>query len=175
LAGMDDYETLSAPAYFNYIRFGTYYNDLIFPLAEEYDLEKAFVLSVVRQESLFEGFVTSTADARGLMQIWTPTGVEIAAKLGWPPDYTAEDLFRPEVSIRFGIDYLAEQRDRYDGDLYAALAAYNAGSVNASAWKELAPNDPDLFFEIVRINQPQVYIRSIYEFYSIYQRLYGGE
>jgi soluble lytic murein transglycosylase len=175
LAGMDDLGTLSAPDYFNFIRFGTYFDDLVFPLAVTYDLEVALVLSVVRQESLFEGFITSYADARGLMQVIPSTGQEIATKLGWPPDYTDDDLYRPHVSVRFGIDYLAEQRDRYDGDLYAALAAYNAGYGNATAWKELAPDDPDLFFEIIRIDQPQRYIRSIYEFFNIYRQIYGTD
>jgi soluble lytic murein transglycosylase len=175
LAGMDDARTLSAPDYFNYIRFGTYYDDLIFPVAKTYDMEIAVILSVVRQESLFEGFITSYADARGLMQVIPSTGQGIAAKLGWPPGYTDVDLYRPHVSIRFGIDYLAEQRDQYDGDLFAALAAYNAGQGNATPWKELAPDDPDLFFEIIRIDQPQRYIRSIYEFYNIYHLLYGEE
>lgn len=175
LAGMDDAGTLSAPDYFNYIRFGTYFDDLIFPAAKTYDMDVAFILSVVRQESLFEGFITSYADARGLMQVIPSTGREIATKLGWPPGYTDEDLYRPHVSVRFGIDYLAEQRDRYDGDLYAALAAYNAGHFNATPWKDLAPDDPDLFFEIIRIDQPQRYIRSIYEVFRIYQELYVGD
>jgi soluble lytic murein transglycosylase len=109
------------------------------------------------------------------MQVIPSTGQGIADKLGWPQDYSDEDLYRPDVSVRFGIDYLAEQRDRYDGDIYAALAAYNAGQQNASAWKELAPDDPDLFFEIIRIDQPQIYIRSIYEFFDIYRSLYGED
>ena len=173
-AGFDDFGTLSAPDYFNFIRFGFYYDDLIFPAAEEYDLDLGFVLSVVRQESLFEGFITSYADARGLMQVIPSTGQEIASKLGWPPGYTDADLYRPHVSVRFGVDYLAEQRDRFDGDLYAALAAYNAGPGNSLIWKEFAPDDPDLFLEIIRFDQPQRYIRSIYEFFNIYQQLYGG-
>ena len=172
LAGMDDAETLNAPLFFNHIRFGTYFDDLIFPEADRYDLDKLFVLSVVRQESLFEGFITSFANARGLMQVIPPTGQEIAAKLGWPTGYNAEDLYRPLVSVRFGTNYLDEQRDRFDGDLFAVLAAYNAGPGNTIAWKELAPNDPDLFLEILRLNQPRNYIRSIFEFYALYQFFY---
>jgi hypothetical protein len=34
------------------------------------------------------------------------------------------------------------------------------------------PDDPDLYVEIVRIEQPQLYVRSIYEVYRIYQDLY---
>ena len=39
---------------------------------------------MIRQESLFEGFVRSSAGATGLMQIIPATGEGIAADLGWP-------------------------------------------------------------------------------------------
>jgi soluble lytic murein transglycosylase len=172
LAGMDDAGTMDAPVYFNYIRFGFYFSELILPETERYDLDPIFVFSVVRQESLFEGFVTSYADARGLMQIWPPTGQDIWNKLGWPPNYTSDDLYRPVVSVRFGTDYLADQRERFEGDLFATLSAYNAGPGNTFIWKALAPDDPDLFLEIIRLEQPQRYIRTIYEIYDIYRNLY---
>jgi len=54
----------------------------------------------------------------------------------------------------------------------AALTAYNAGPGNALVWKEMAPDDPDLYLEIVRLAEPQLYVRSIYEVYRIYQHLY---
>lgn len=173
LAGMDDAGTMQAPVYFNRIRFGLYFGDLILPEADSYDFEELFLLSVVRQESLFEGFAISSASARGLMQVIPPTGESIAAQLGWPPNYQEADLYRPIVSVRFGTYYLAEQRDRFDGDPYAALAAYNAGPGNSIIWKELAPDDPDLFLEVIRLDQPQTYIQVIYEVHQIYQSLYG--
>ena len=36
LNDMTDAETLSAPMYFNHLRFGSYYKDLIIPAAEAY-------------------------------------------------------------------------------------------------------------------------------------------
>ena len=172
LAGLDDAGTLDAPRYFNTIRFGAYYGDLIIPAAADENLDALLVLSVVRQESLFEGFATSYAAARGLMQVIPTTGQEIAGQLAWPPGYQTDDLYRPVVSVRFGTFYLAQQRDRFDGDLVPALAAYNAGPGNALAWEQLANGDPDLFVEVMRIQQPRDYVRSIYEIYKIYQRLY---
>ncbi len=172
-AGLDDAGTLTAPRYFNVIRFGAYYGDLILPAAAEHNFDALFLLSVIRQESLFEGFATSYAAARGLMQVIPSTGEEIAGQLGWPPGYTADDLYRPVVSVRFGSHYLSRQRDLFEGDLVAALAAYNAGPGNALAWRELAPEDPDLYLEVMRLDQPQEYVRSIYEVYRIYQRLYA--
>jgi soluble lytic murein transglycosylase len=172
LAGMDDTASLSAPVYFNRIRFGPYFADLILPEAAGYGLDGLLLLSLVRQESLFEGFAISSSGAHGLMQVMPATGQGIADALGWPPDYTEADLYRPLVSVRFGTYYLAAQRDRFDGDLYAALAAYNAGPGNAAIWHELAPDDPDLLLEVVRLQQPHLYIRRIYEVFDIYRRLY---
>jgi soluble lytic murein transglycosylase len=174
LAGMDDAATMDAPIYFNRVRFGPYFSDIILPAAASQGFDGLFLISVVRQESLFEGFATSYAAARGLMQVIPSTGDEIAAQLGWPPDYTPEDLYRPYVSTRFGSYYLARQRERFNGDLFAALAAYNGGPSNAAAWLELAPEDPDLFLEVIRLPQTHLYVRVIFEVFKIYQSLYAG-
>jgi peptidoglycan lytic transglycosylase len=174
LAGLDEHATsLGAPPYFNHIRYGTYYADLIVPDAQAENYNPLFLFSVVRQESLFEGFVRSTAGARGLMQIVPSTGASIARSVGWPVDFDPEDLYRPFVSLRLGTDYLASNQKQLDGDIYAALAAYNGGPGNAAAWKELAPDDPDLFLEVVRFQETRDYIRMIYEIYTIYRTLYS--
>jgi soluble lytic murein transglycosylase len=169
---MDDASSMKAPVYFNHVRFGPYFGDIILPEAVRQGFDGLFLLSVVRQESLFEGFITSYAAARGLMQVIPPTGQSIADQLGWPPGYTSDDLYRPLVSVRFGTYYLAQQRDRFDGDLYAALAAYNAGPGNAALWKDLAPDDPDLFLEVIRLDQTHRYLTTIYEVFDIYRNLY---
>jgi soluble lytic murein transglycosylase len=170
---MDDADTLSAPVFFNHVRFGSYYDELVIPIAEAYDLHPLFLFSVMRQESLFEGFVRSPAGARGLMQIMPATGNSIAMNIGWPPEYTEEDLYRPKVSLTFGAQYLDAQRDYFDGELFPALAAYNAGPGNAAIWWELSGGDPDLFLEIIRYEETRDYIRGIYEVFSIYRRLYN--
>lgn len=175
LAGMSDAETMNAPTYFNRIRFGAYYADIVLDQAEEDDLDPLFILSVMRQESLFEGFVTSSAGARGLMQIVPSTGDEIAALRGWPPDFEADDLYRPVVSIRLGTDYLATQLNSFDGNPYAALAAYNGGPGNASYWSSIDNDDMDLFLEVIHFAETRNYIRSVYELFGIYGDLYAVE
>jgi soluble lytic murein transglycosylase len=173
LADMDDAETLSAPIYFNHIRFGTYFRDLVIQACQTYDFHPLFLFSLIRQESLFEGFVRSSADARGLMQIIPSTGQEVASNAGWPPDYTSEDLYRPLVSINLGADYLDRQRAFLDGDIYAALAAYNGGPGNALTWQRLVPPDPDLYLEVIRFEETRLYIRRIYEIFNIYRQIYN--
>ena len=61
--GMNDAETMNAPVFFNHVRFGTYYSDLVIPAGQEYGFHPLLLFSVIRQESLFEGFVISTAGA----------------------------------------------------------------------------------------------------------------
>jgi len=175
IAGLDEHtESMMAPAYFSHIRYGLYYSDLVLPIAQQEGFDPLFIFSVMRQESLFEGFVRSSAGAHGLMQIIAPTGAQIASELGKPPNYTEEDLYRPYVSVLFGTHYLARNRTLLNGDIYATLAAYNGGPGNAMAWKELSGSDPDLFLESVRFEETRNYIRNIYEIFVVYRRLYSG-
>ncbi len=175
IAGLDDHsESMMAPAYFSHIRYGLYYSELIVPEAQKNGFDPLFIYSVIRQESLFEGFVSSSAGARGLMQIVPATGAQMASELGKPINYTDADLYRPYVSVLFGTYYLNKNYSLFNGDPYAALAAYNGGPGNSLQWKELAGDDPDLFLESVRFEETRNYIRNIYEIFIIYRRLYGN-
>jgi soluble lytic murein transglycosylase len=172
LAGLDDIGLLTAPSYFNHVRFGLYYRDIILPAAEAEGLHPFFIYSVVRQESLFDGHARSGAGARGLMQIMPATGQEIAGQLKWPENFEIDDLYRPLISVRFGAHYLARQRKAFDGDLYATLAAYNGGPGNTFFWRQLAPDDPDLLLEVIRAAETRTYIMQISSFMQTYRRMY---
>lgn len=173
LAGMDDAASLHAPAFFNHVRFGPYYRELVVQASQEYNFHPLLLFSIMRQESLFEGFVRSSAGARGLMQILPSTGEEIANRVAWPPDFTPDDLYRPVVSIKLGTAYLERQRGFMGGDLYGMLAAYNGGPGNAATWKALVPPDPDLFLEAIRLEETRNYIKSVYEIFTIYRTIYN--
>ncbi len=177
-----------APAFLARLAYPTYYADLLLPEAEALGLDPLLVFSLIRQESLFEGFATSYAFAYGLMQIIPSTGESIARTLRWP-EYDTSDLYRPFVSVKFGTWYLAQQRDTFDGRIYPALAAYNAGPGNARRWldRTLAicedPNGPtdasaecpfdyDVFVELINLYETRLYIRQIYKHFSVYQHLY---
>lgn len=165
-------DPLAAPAFFSYLRYGPYYADLIVPAAERYGLDPLLVYALIRQESLFQGAVVSFAYAQGLMQIIPDTGAWIASRLEWP-DYQQRDLYRPFINVEFGTFYLAEQTDYFDGHMFAALAAYNAGPGNAEIWYGQADGDYDLFVELIRLDEPRRYVRRVYEHYAVYRDLYG--
>jgi len=93
--------------------------------------------------------------------------------MGWPPNYTQDDLYSPYVSVRMGTYYFSSIRNLFDGDLYATLAAYNGGPGFAQTWKDISNGDPDLMLEVTRKSETRDYIRGIYEIYSIYRSLYS--
>jgi soluble lytic murein transglycosylase len=172
-AGLTDTTTLTAPDLFSHIRFGTFFPDLVIKAAQENGYHPLLAWSLIRQESFFERNAESSAGARGLMQIMPATGDEMAGRMDWPDGFTTSDLDRPLVSINMGLSYLKRQQDYLGGDLLAALAAYNGGAGNASVWQSLANGDPDLFLEVIRLEETRNYIRRIYENYQIYLKLYA--
>ena len=162
------------PAFLAHLLYPQYFPDLIAEHAEEFGHDPLLIYSLIRQESLFEPFAASFAAAYGLMQVIPPTGREINGDLGWPDNYSERDLTRPYVSARFGAYYLAKQFRYLEGDLYAALAAYNGGPGNSRVWKDRSGGDPDVFFMTITFDETQRYIRAIGANYAIYHRLYGG-
>ena len=172
LAGMNDLSSLSAPIYFTHIRFGAYFRPEVVKATSDEKINPLVFYALLRQESLFEPFITSSAGAHGLAQIMPATGKEISDQLGLPPNYTSTDLNRANIAIIFGTHYLGEQLNYLKGDLLAALAAYNAGAGNAQIWKDLSKNDPDLFIEIIRLEETRTYLKQIIEFTNVYQLIY---
>lgn len=160
------------PRFLGCLLYPTYFDDLIEEEAEEFGFAPPVLYALLRQESLFEGFATSYAAAHGLMQVIPPTGAEIAEALDWPPAYETPDLYRPMVSVRFGTWYLAQQRDRFAGELYPALAGYNGGPGNAARWWDAAGQDRDLFVELIGFRETRAYVERITEHYAKYRWLY---
>lgn len=162
----------TAPRFLGRLAYPVYYADLILPLAEQYTYDPLLQFSLVRQESLFESFARSGAAAQGLSQVIPDTGAFIAQRLSWP-EYDNEDLYKPYVGLAFGAYYLSQQLRAFDGDVHAALAAYNAGPGNAARWVEQAGRDYDLFVETVDFAETRLYVERIYVGYVIYRALYG--
>jgi soluble lytic murein transglycosylase len=168
------------PKFVARLLYPTYYNDLVTQYANEFGLDPLLVYSVIRQESLFESFAESSAAAQGLMQVIPSTGAEIARELSWPPNYIVRDLTRPFVSVRFGAYYLSKQKRIFEGDVYAALAAYNGGAGNALRWRERSGDDgvrqadPDVFFSVISFDETKLYVRNIAINYAMYRRIYSS-
>ena len=97
----------------------TSFDKIIERASQRYGIRKAFIRAVVRCESNFDPLAVSRKNAKGLMQLVPAT----ASGLGVDPD----DLFNPKINIEAGTKYIRFLSDRYDGELKAVTAAYNAG------------------------------------------------
>ncbi len=96
-------------------------------------IEKALMLSIIRQESAFDHTAMSSASAMGLMQIIYPTAKDIGRELNLR--FKERDLLNnPKLNLTFGCHHLSTLVEKYDGSYILAAAAYNAGPGNANKW-----------------------------------------
>ncbi|MDY8092970.1 lytic transglycosylase domain-containing protein [Paenibacillus polymyxa] len=95
----------------------TAYDDLISEASQKYGVPVALIKAVIDTESSFNPSVTSSAGAKGLMQLMDAT----AQGLG------VSDPYDPGQNIDAGVRYLSYQIKRFNGQENMALAAYNAG------------------------------------------------
>jgi soluble lytic murein transglycosylase len=134
-------------------------------------LDPAFVAALIRQESLFNPAATSSAGARGLMQLMPATGGLLARSLAFPT-WDPVLLWQPDVSIVMGTRHLAELAARYD-DPVRVLAAYNAGIHRVTLWDEkTGVDDPEVFAERIPFVETRDYVRVIQRNRELYRSLY---
>ncbi|MBZ0296111.1 MAG: tetratricopeptide repeat protein [Anaerolineae bacterium] len=164
--------TLEAPAYIARMRYPSYYLDVVQEVGQRRNIDPLLLFSLIRYESLFDTYATAAAGEKGLTQVIPGTAEYIANQLNWP-NYQHSVLFRPYAGIEFGAYYLDEQLQRFDGNVPASLAGYNAGPGRAASWLEIAGGDPDLFMSTITIDSTRGYVQRIYSSYNIYRSLYG--
>ncbi len=163
------------PAFLAYFAYPTHYIELLLEEAGKYNLDPRLFLALIRQESLFEARATSWAGARGLCQVMPSTGEWIASRLG-ERRFDPDDLYRPRVSVAYGMWYLAAALRMFDGNIYGALAGYNGGPGNVERWAGGLPiADTDLFVERITAAEPKTYVMEIAKQYAVYVALYPGD
>jgi soluble lytic murein transglycosylase len=148
------------------------YIDLVEKEAEEFGFDPLLQLSMIRQESLYQPDAVSIAEAMGLTQVIPDTADYIAEQLG-EDDFRYSDLFRPNVSVRFGAFYVGGLIEEAGGDVGVALAGYNGGPGNAAAWAEGAGGDPDLFLESITFPETRAYVEIVMENWALYRYAWG--
>lgn len=144
------------------------HEDVIRQQAEEKGVDAALIAAVIYAESKFTD-QTSSAGARGLMQI-TPDAAHYIERRSGGTEFELSDLADPELNIRYGTFLLAELLERYEGDVAAALAAYNAGPGNADAW-----GGASLRLEDIEFPETRAYVEEVLEKRRAYREKYAKE
>jgi len=148
------------------------YRQQITQYAKQEKINPLLVLSVMRKESTFNPEIDSVVGAVGLMQIVPPTANWVAQQIDLP-DYS---LINPDDNIRIGTWYLKHNHHRYQDDSLLAVASYNAGTGNVSAWiNRYGINNRDRFVEQIPFPETKDYVEGVFGNYWNYLRLYNPE
>lgn len=109
------------------------YAELALDAAEKYPaVDPLLLLAIGTVESRYDTQATSSADARGLYQIWPSTGRLLLRSLGWQYDDAA--LYDPEKNTQAAALYLDILFATYS-DPALVLAEYNGGPLNAGYFR----------------------------------------
>ncbi len=163
---------------------GAPYDAALFPLPRwqprsGFQVDRALVFAVMRQESRFDPRLVSSAGATGLMQIIPSTASFV---VGRHEDLKGEDsepaaLFDPANNMELGQRYLAElmAMPEVGNNLFLLAAAYNAGPGTAGRWRRTLDDvtDPLLYIESLPYAETRDYVEKVLANYWIYRMRLG--
>ncbi len=149
------------------------YQAKVFQYAVAYEVDPFLVAAVIRTESKFIAVARSPKGAMGLMQMMPETGRWVAEQVG-KEDFTPEMLNDPEVSIPFGVWYLASLKKEFKGNEILMLAAYNGGRGNVSQWmRQMGWGAGFREIEKIPFKETREYVGKVLNARSRYRELYG--
>jgi soluble lytic murein transglycosylase len=139
-----------------------------------YEVDRALIHAIMRQESRFDTKAKSHVGATGLMQLMPNTAKHVAKQTNKPMKEGTKQLHDPELNITLGQSYIAEllQQDAVKADLFSLAIAYNAGPGNLRKWKnkhEDIQDDPLLFIESIPAGETRMFVEKVLANYWIYR------
>ena len=142
--------------------------------ARAQQLEEAWVLGLVRQESRFASAVKSSVGAAGLMQLMPATAKWVAHRMGMQ-DYSWAQVTDTGVNTALGTYYLRHVLDDLDGNPVLAAAAYNAGPGRARKWRDTRPLEGAIYAETIPFNETRDYVKKVMNNTMYYAAMLGGQ
>jgi soluble lytic murein transglycosylase len=151
--------------------FPVAYWDVIQKHATANNLDPYLMAALVAQESTFVADIRSHANAYGLMQLLPSTARLTARKINLR--YTTRALTDPELNVRLGMANFATTLKQF-GDVYLALASYNAGDRVVRRWMQERPGlEREEFIDDIPYPETQNYVKRILGTAEDYRRLYS--
>ncbi len=139
--------------------------------ANEFNLSPALVASVINVESSFKVNARSKKDALGLMQIKLATA-NYLCELKGEKNLNEEELYKPEINIKFGCEYLNYLQKRFS-DINTILAAYNAGETIVRSWLNSGIYSTDQKkLNYIPYSETRNYVEEINKNLKFYEKLY---
>jgi soluble lytic murein transglycosylase len=158
-------QTPRTPDFVERLRYPLEYKAIVRGHARNYGLDPALLAAVIYQESKFDAHAKSSSGAIGLMQLLPSTAHGIAVHTGGS-GFRTDDLYNPEINVRYGAWYLRHLLQKY-GDERTALAAYNAGQDNVDRWRRSGLG--------IQFSETRAYVDRVEELKKIYRDAYGDD
>jgi soluble lytic murein transglycosylase len=165
LAAAALYVVDTSPPWYERIRYPLRYSEYVRVHASQHGLDPAFVAAVIYSESKFNADAVSSSGAIGLMQLTPSTARGIAIRTGGHA-FQTQDLYNPEINIRYGAWYLDNLFKKY-GSEKLVLAAYNAGQGNVDRWRARG--------EEIQFPETRAYIKRVEHLTSIYRSAWHSQ
>ncbi len=156
------------------VRYLAPYRDALGENARAQQLEEAWVLGLVRQESRFISAVKSSAGAAGLMQLMPATAKWVARRMRMQ-DYSWARVTDAGVNAALGTYYLRHVLDDLDGSPVLAAAAYNAGPGRARKWRDTHELEGAIYAETIPFNETRDYVKKVMNNTMYYAAMLGGQ
>ncbi len=141
------------------MRYLAPFRDVFKEYALAYELEEAWILGLVRQESRFIVDARSGAGATGLMQLLPHTARWVARRIGYK-GYTAKRAAEVDTNVSLGTRYLRYVLDG-TGHPVLASAAYNAGPNRARRWQPVQAMEGAIFVESIPYGETREYVKRV--------------
>jgi soluble lytic murein transglycosylase len=135
--------------------------------SEKTGVSPAIIWGVMRQESLYEPDVTSSAGAYGLMQLMPATARGEAKKMSLSDDA----YLKPADNILLGANHLTGLFARFK-EAPLSLAAYNAGGSPVSKWSKAPITDMAEWVEDIAYRETRGYVKAVLRNIEVYKLLY---
>ena len=141
--------------------------------SEEFGVEPSLIYAIIHTESSFKPQASSSAGAKGLMQLTDSTLQWALSRAGEKGKYTAEDLYDPQINIHYGVYVLTLLGEQFD-NTETILAAYNAGIGRVGEWL----NNPDYsadgaHLDTIPYHETEDYVKRVLNARKQYQQLYN--
>ena len=140
--------------------------------AQEYGVDPNYIYALIKTESNFRPAAVSKDDACGLMQLLPNTLSWLQTQTAEKDSYVREDLFDPEINVRYGVYLLSILFKKFENPATVA-AAYHAGINGVERWLENPAYSSDgITLHTIPYADTKLYVERIMERYRIYQSLY---
>ena len=141
------------------LMFPTPFLEIFTSASDTYNVDRAVLLALGREESSFNAKAVSSVGAKGIMQLMD---------FVYDSYYKDKDYFDVRKNIFGGAKHISIYMKQFPDNYAYSIMSYNAGGGNAAKWKR-SYIDWELFNETIPFYETRNFVRKVLRSYYIYK------